>query len=56
MIFSDKKHTIFLILYGIIVFLAVWGIVVSADNASKLPIEIWAAIGAVGASGAMLEI
>jgi two-component system phosphate regulon sensor histidine kinase PhoR len=56
MIFSDKKHAIFLILYGIIVFLAMWGIFVSASDASKLPIEIWAAIGTVGASGAMLEI
>jgi two-component system phosphate regulon sensor histidine kinase PhoR len=56
MIFADKKHTAFIILYGIIVFLAMWGIFVSADDASKLPIEIWAAIGTVGASGAMLEI
>ncbi len=55
MIFSNKTHIGLLFLYGIIVSLAVWGLV-SQTGYAHFPIAIWAAIGAVGACGAMLEI
>jgi two-component system phosphate regulon sensor histidine kinase PhoR len=55
MIFSNKTHIALLFLYGLIVSLAVWGLV-SQTGYSHLPIAMWAAIGAVGACGAMLEI
>ncbi len=56
MIFHNKTHTILIILYGMIVALAVWGLLAQTSDQARLPIEIWAAIGAVGACGAMLEI
>jgi two-component system phosphate regulon sensor histidine kinase PhoR len=39
-----------------IVFFAIWGITTRAENAKQLSMEVWAALGAVGAAGAMLEI
>jgi two-component system, OmpR family, phosphate regulon sensor histidine kinase PhoR len=55
MIFANKTHIVLLFLYGLIVVLAIWGLV-SQTGYSHLPIAIWASIGAVGACGAMLEI
>lgn len=55
MIFANKTHIGLLFLYGLIVFLAIWGLV-SQTGHSHLPVAMWTAIGAVGACGAMLEI
>jgi two-component system phosphate regulon sensor histidine kinase PhoR len=56
MYFANKNHNYFLILYGIIAFFGVWGITTHAETAAHLTIKFWAALGAVGAAGAMLEI
>jgi two-component system phosphate regulon sensor histidine kinase PhoR len=53
---NDKRHIILLVLYGIIVYLAIWGVTSHARDVFRLPIAVWAAIGAVGGCGAMLEI
>jgi len=56
MILGNRIHVILLVLYGIIVLLAVWGVVCQTSYISRMPSALWAAIGTVGASGAMIEV
>jgi two-component system phosphate regulon sensor histidine kinase PhoR len=55
MIFANKTHNILLVLYGIIVCLAAWGLVPLKSETESSQI-LWITMGAVAALGAMLEI
>ncbi|MFA5864831.1 MAG: ATP-binding protein [Phycisphaerae bacterium] len=56
MILTNKTHITLLVLYGMIGFLAIWGLASHSEVASGLPLAFWMVLGTVGAAGAMLEI
>jgi len=56
MLVANKTHIVLLVLYALVVFMAVYGVVSNTSDTNHLPIAVWAALGTVGASGAMLEI